>query len=603
MENIDLRIDNLKHHYQMGDFTPTELIHSLLVKAKQHLDDNIWIYLLSEGEIAPYLEALKNYTPDQLPLYGIPFAIKDNIDLAHVPTTAACKEYAYTPRESAFVVQQLTNAGAIPLGKTNLDQFATGLVGTRSPYGACKNAFNPEYISGGSSSGSAVAVARGLVSFSLGTDTAGSGRVPAAFNNLIGLKPSKGLLSARGVVPACRSLDCVSIFALMTDDAEQVLQVAAKEDQDDPFSRPNVPKTQVVHEKFRFAYPRQEQLQFFANKSAERCFLQALERLKALGGEAVEIDYSVFQQSASLLYEGPWVAERYIAIESLLESQPEALLPVTRQIIAPAKEARAVDLFKAQYQLQTYKKQADAIVSQFDFVLLPTAGTVYTIEQVQAEPITLNSNLGYYTNFMNLLDYAAVAVPAGFMDNEVPFGVTLFGPAFTDRMLLSIARRLHHGPRLKLGATDFPLAKTAAHSHTSETPRDSEVIRIVVCGAHMQGLPLNHQLADRKARLLKRTVTAPYYRLYALAGGPPQRPGLMRDERNGVAIEVEVWEMPAEQFGSFIKLVPQPLGIGTLELKDGSKEKGFICEHFAIETAKDVTSYGGWRGFLDSLDG
>jgi allophanate hydrolase len=604
IDKISLHINSIKQHYQNGDFTPQELILQLLAKAKQLQDYNIWIYLLGEQEIMRYITALQDYQPDQLPLYGVPFAIKDNIDLADVPTTAACAEYAYTPANSALVVQRLIEAGAIPLGKTNLDQFATGLVGTRSPYGACKNAFNPEYISGGSSSGSAVAVAKGLVSFSLGTDTAGSGRVPAAFNNLIGLKPSKGLLSTTGVVPACRSLDCVSIFSLTTDDANTLFDITATEDEQDAFSRPN-PVTngpsaygQAIKPKFRFAYPKGQQLQFFGNDNAERLFYQSIERLKGLGGEAVEIDFEVFLQAARLLYEGPWVAERYAAIESFIESQPDALYPVTLQIIEPGKNAKAIDVFKASYQLQAFKKQADVIMSRFDFILTPTAGTIYTLAELEAEPVKLNSNLGYYTNFMNLLDCAAVSAPAGFLDNGLPFGVTLFAPAFKDKSLLNFARHFHECQDLKLGATYEPLPKSPEES--MEAYEDPAVVRIVVCGAHMQGLPLNHQLTDRRARLIKRTATSPNYRLYALAGGPPKRPGLVRDEQLGTTIEVEVWEMPIELFGSFIKLVPAPLGIGSVELEDGVQEKGFICEPYAIAAAEEVTGCGSWRAYLES---
>jgi allophanate hydrolase len=602
IDDSNLNINSLKQHYHNGAFSPNELIKQLLAKAKQLQDHNIWIHLMSEEEITPYIEALKNYKPNELPLYGIPFAIKDNIDLAGVPTTAACAQYAYTPTKSAFVVQQLINAGAIPLGKTNLDQFATGLVGTRSPYGACKNAFNPQYISGGSSSGSAVAVAAGLVSFALGTDTAGSGRVPAAFNNLIGLKPSKGLLSTSGVVPACRSLDCVSVFTLTADDASLIFDVTAIEDQEDAYSRPNMLTNtgtayeQAIKPRFRFAYPKRQQLKFFGNNSAEQCFDQSIERMLALGGEAVEIDFEVFLQAARLLYEGPWVAERYVAIESFIEKQPDALYPVTRQIIEPAKDAKAIDAFKAQYQLQACKKQADAIVSQYDFILIPTAGTTYTIAQLESDPITLNSNLGYYTNFMNLLDYSAVAVPAGFLENAMPFGVTLFASAFKDKALLNFARYFHEARDSNLGATSQPLPK----SDVRNLYDDPAMVRIVVCGAHMQGLPLNYQLTERQARLIQRTTTSANYRLYALAGGPPKRPGLIRENENGTAIEVEVWEMPIEHLGSFVKLIPPPLGIGSLELLDGTQEKGFICEPYAVITAKDVSRFGGWRAYIEA---
>jgi len=601
IDNISLHIHALKKLYQNGEFTPRELVKLLLGKAQQLEDYNIWITVLSEDELEPYLKKLESENPDTLPLYGIPFAIKDNIDLAKVATTAACEPYSYIPERSAYVVEQLIDAGAIPLGKTNLDQFATGLVGTRSPYGACKNAFDTAYISGGSSSGSAVAVAKGLVSFSLGTDTAGSGRVPAAFNNLIGIKPSKGLFSTRGVVPACRSLDCVSIFALTADDANVVFDIVAKEDTQDPYSRPNPAANRnaaygrYITGRFYFACPRRDQLQFFGNTEVERLFDESIERFNQLGGTAEEIDFDVFLQAAKLLYEGPWVAERYAAIESFIETKPDALYPVTREIIQPGKQPTAVTAFKGQYRLMELKEQADKIVERYDFILTPTAGTVYTIEQVQSDPIALNSNLGYYTNFMNLLDYAAVAVPAGFMDNGVPCGVTLFSSAFTDKALLNHARDFHEAQDLKLGATSFPLPKSETRQYDT-----TGTIRIVVCGAHMKGFPLNYQLTERKARFLTRSTTAPCYRLYALAGDPPKRPGLVRDEQHGSPIEVEVWEMPIEHFGSFMKLVPPPLGIGTLELQDGRKEKGFICEPYAIPNAVEVTGYGGWRGYLNN---
>jgi allophanate hydrolase len=613
LDNLSLHINSVKQHYQNGDFTPLELMQHLLNKAQQLQDYNIWIHLMSEQELMPYIEAIKDYGPDDLPLYGVPFAIKDNIDLARVPTTAACGPYAYTAEKSAFVVQKLVDAGAIPLGKTNLDQFATGLVGTRSPYGACKNAFNPDYISGGSSSGSAVALAKGLVSFSLGTDTAGSGRVPAAFNNLIGLKPSKGLLSTSGVVPACRSLDCVSIFSLTADDANTILNITAIEDEADVYSRTKaIAETnsqaqhgRTIQPRFRFAYPKAQYLQFFGNSSAERLFYQSVERMTTIGGEAVEIDFEPFLQAARLLYEGPWVAERYAAIESFIQSQPDALYPVTRQIIEPAKEAKAIDVFKSLYQLQAYKKCADAVMSQYDFVLTPTAGTIYTLAELEAEPVLFNSNLGYYTNFMNLLDFAAVAVPAGILQSGLPFGVTLFAQAFMDESLLGFARGFHESQDLHLGASSVSVPKIHSVKNTevrsTKVDDSSNMVRIVVCGAHMQSLPLNHQLTDRQARLIARTTTSPNYRLYALAGGPPKRPGLMRDEQFGASIEVEVWEMPTQQLGSFLTLVPPPLGIGTVELQDGTAEKGFICEHYAIAEAQDVTQFGGWRAYLETI--
>ena len=369
---MNLTIESLHKAYQNKTLTPEKLIDQLLQNCETYNEHNIWIHRLSEKELQPYLENLSQYSVEELPLYGIPFAIKDNIDLAGIPTTAACSGFEYTPDESAFVVQQLIKAGAIPLGKTNMDQFATGLVGTRSPepWGACKNAFDSRYISGGSSSGSAVAVSLGLVSFSLGTDTAGSGRVPAAFNNLIGLKPSKGLLSMKGVIPACRSLDCVSIFALTTDDANTVFEQAAVFDAADQYARRNPYDNNhrcygLVDRTFRFAVPKSEQLQFFGNDSAQALFETSIQTMERLGGEKVEIDFTPFLDAAVLLYEGPWVAERYAAIEEIITEKPDELLPVIKTIIGSAEGKTAVDTFKAEYQMQTYRAQAKQLLSQF----------------------------------------------------------------------------------------------------------------------------------------------------------------------------------------------------------------------------------------------
>ena len=442
--SLDLSVQALHAAYLAGTLTPEVLVDEVVRRCDSCEDPAIWISRLSREQIQPYLDALAGQGPDSLPLYGIPFAIKDNIDLAGLPTTAACPDYAYSPERSAFVVERLIEAGAIPIGKTNLDQFATGLVGTRSPYGAVRNSFNPDYISGGSSSGSAVAVARGLASFSLGTDTAGSGRIPAAFNNLVGIKPTRGLLSTRGVVPACRTLDCVSIFACALDDAERVMRVAACYDAQDPFARP-AQVSGPAWSAFRFGVP--DRLEWFGDGDSERLYREAVARLQAQGGEAVEIDFAPFLDAARLLYEGPWVAERFAAIEGFIRSRPEALHPVTRAIIEPARDASAIDAFKAQYRLAELKRRADTVLADLDFILTPTAGTIFRIAEVEADPIRLNSQLGHYTNFMNLLDYAGIAVPAGFGSNGLPYGVTLFGPAFSDPALALYARHLQAMPK------------------------------------------------------------------------------------------------------------------------------------------------------------
>ncbi|MDP1523676.1 allophanate hydrolase [Methylotenera sp.] len=440
---MNLLISHLRNLYISRALTPTELVKQLDAEIGTEDSHHIWIRRLNLNELLLYTQQLEGKDPANFPLYGIPFAIKDNIDLAGIPTTAGCAEYAYTPTKSATVVQKLIDAGAIPIGKTNLDQFATGLVGTRSPYGACKNSINPEYISGGSSAGSAVSVALGMASFSLGTDTAGSGRVPAAFNNLVGHKPTCGLLSTLGVVPACRTLDCVSIFAKSSDDALLVLQSAQGFDADDAYSRQtpaNLMSNLGNH--FIFGVPKSEQLAFFGNSETPILFKQAIDKLEKIGGKAIEIDFSPFLETAQLLYEGPWVAERYAAIREFFDSKPEAIFPVTKQIIGNAEKFSAADTYAALYKLKALQRKAEAVWSNVDIIITPTAGTIYTIAEVEDNPIQTNTNLGYYTNFMNLLDLTAVAVPMGFQSNGLGFGVTICAPAFSDDALLNLANRI-----------------------------------------------------------------------------------------------------------------------------------------------------------------
>jgi len=598
---MNLSISHLQQAYRDQQLTPRNLVEQILRRSADYAEHNIWIQQLSLQQIEPYLEYLQTKSVGDLPLYGVPFAIKDNIDLAGVPTTAACVEFSYTPDKSAFVVEQLIRAGAIPMGKTNMDQFATGLVGVRSPepWGACKNAFNKDYISGGSSSGSSVAVALGLASFSLGTDTAGSGRVPASFNNLVGLKPSKGLLSMSGVVPACRSLDCVSIFALTTDDANAVLEQAAVYDVDDPYARAipfdnNARHYGLPESTFSFAVPKADQLEFFANESARALFYQSVETMQSLGGIKQEIDFSLFLDAAKLLYDGPWVAERYVAIEGMMTQQPEALLPVIRSIIGSAENRTAMEVFRAEYQMQAYREQSKKVLREFDFLLTPTAGTIYSIDQVNADPIKLNSNLGYYTNYMNLLDCACVAVPAGFIENGLPWGISLVSSAMKDRKLLAYANRWQQALNLKPGKLAFDLPRTTAGNVSYE-----ESISVIVCGAHLQGLPLNWQLSERGATLQHSGKTSASYRMYVL-DGEMQRPGLVRDDEKGAAIEIEIWQMPSSEFGSFVAAIPGPLGIGKVEVSDGRWLPGFICEPCALTGAEEITQLGGWKAYMAS---
>jgi len=438
---MNLSIENLKQNYLDKKISVRDLIKDIKKNIEQNKDSNIWIYTLSDEELEVYIKNLEDKSPNDLPLYGIPFAIKDNIDLENIPTTAGCKEYEYTPKDSAFVVHKLIEAGAIPIGKTNLDQFATGLVGTRSPYGECKNSINPDYISGGSSSGSAVSVALDQVTFSLGTDTAGSGRVPAAFNNLIGLKATKGVVSTSGVVPACRSLDCVTVFAKNLSDIESVFEIANKYDETDIYSRQYIPTTKETKEQFTFAVPLKSQLKFFGDEQAEKLFFQAVEKFESLGGKAIEIDYEPFNESANLLYSGPWVTERYIAIKETITKTPEVVNETVRAIISGGDKIDAINYFESEYTLKKNRKVADKIFSEYEFMLTPTTGTIYKINEVNADPIQLNSNLGYYTNFMNLLDLSAIAVPSGFRDNGLPFGVTIVADNFEEEKLLAYSSK------------------------------------------------------------------------------------------------------------------------------------------------------------------
>ncbi|MCG7993253.1 MAG: allophanate hydrolase [Candidatus Thiodiazotropha lotti] len=595
----EMTISALRRAYLSGSLTPEQVMQTIRKRASEYEDYNIWIHLLSEAEQAHYLDRLQQLDLARFPLWGIPFAIKDNIDLNEIPTTAACIEFTYTPTASATVVERLIAAGAIPVGKANLDQFATGLNGTRSPWGACRNAFKPDYISGGSSSGSAVSVALGLASFSLGTDTAGSGRVPACFNNLIGLKPSRGLLSTKGLVPACRSLDCITLFACDTDDANLVLSVAEAYDADDEYSRNNPFQNQKRHYgerqgPLKIGVIPGQQLNFFGDQAYQQAYRDTLKQLETDGIEFIEIDYQPFAEAARLLYEGPWVAERYLATQPLIDDNPQALFPVVREIIEPGKALQAGSLFEAQYRLSGLKAICNRQLATVDCLLTPTAGTCFTIEQMLEEPILRNSQLGYYTNFMNLLDLASVAVPTQMTTSGLPFGITLVGDAFTDRALLSIAKRIHRQFELKIGASQYELQSTAQPS-----VGDYNKIDVVVCGAHLQGLPLNWQLTERGATLKAKTKTAPIYRMYALPGGPPARPGLILDEAAGGAIEVEVWSMPQSQFGGFVAAIPSPLGIGKLKLADGTQASGFICESYAITGAEEITGYGGWKAYLN----
>ncbi|WP_439484884.1 allophanate hydrolase [Blastomonas fulva] len=520
---------------------------------------------------------------ETLPLAGVPFAVKDNIDVAGFETTAACPDFAYAPETSATVVERLLAAGALCVGKTNLDQFATGLNGTRSPYGSPRNAYNLAYVSGGSSSGSSSAVAAGLVAFALGTDTAGSGRVPAAFQHLIGFKPSKGRWSNRGVVPACRTLDCVTVFTDDTTDARLIDGVVAGFDAADAWSkaladRPIARKTIGV--------PRRDQRVFFGDPESEYLYDRALARLSELG-DIVEIDYAPLQEAAQLLYSGPWVAERTAAMESILASNPQAIDPTVREIVSVGLETRGVDLFNGIYRLAELKRHADTLWESIDLMAFPTTGTTYRVAELAAAPIALNSALGFYTNFVNLLDMAALAVPAGTRANATGFGITLIGPADTDRALLDVADAY-------LSIADLP----------PPPPLDLEgkmqTVKLAVVGAHLKDMPLHWQLTSRDATFVGAFQTAPEYRLYAIANSTPPKPAMVHSP-DGAGIAVEVYELGIAEFGSFVVEVPPPLAIGTVTLADGTSVKGFVAEPRAMTGAQDITHLGGWRAYIAQM--
>jgi len=577
-----LTIASIRTSYAAHSETPSSLVTSLCEKIKAWGDPAVFIHLPPPEELAGMAAAVEAL-PRDLPLWGIPFVVKDNMDVAGWPTTAGCPAYSYIPEQDAEVVRLLRAAGAILIGKSNLDQFATGLVGVRSPYGIPRNVWDAEYLPGGSSSGSATALAAGFCAFSLGTDTAGSGRVPAAFQNLIGWKPSRGLISNRGMVAACRSLDCVSVFTHTPEDAALVASVVGVFDPADAFSR-DVEPVSLPLDEFIFGVP--EELDFAGDPDTPALYAAAVARLEALGGKAVKIDLSPFVEAAKLLYEGPWVAERWAAVGDFVEAHPDEIFTVTRQILQNSKGWDAVSTFRAQYQLREFAREAETVWQAIDVLLLPTTPCLYKVEEVLADPIYTNSVLGRYTNFMNLLDLAAIAVPCGFArEGKLPWGITLAAPAGTDEDLIAMAGIFSGQP--------LPV----------EVEEKSSAIPIVVCGAHLEGLALHQQLADRGAVFVSKTKSAPIYQLYAMPAGEkfPARPAMIRVNEGGAAIEVEVWSLEPAAFGDFVSKIPGPLGIGKVLLESGEELPGFIAEPRAVEGALDITALGGWRAYLQTL--
>jgi allophanate hydrolase len=595
MQDLSFTLSSLHEAYEQGR-SPLEVIEEVYRRIEAINDPGIFIYQFDKSEVLAAASALGKFDPEK-PLWGIPFAIKDNIDAEGKPTTAACPDYAYTAKEDAFIVRQLRHAGALLIGKTNLDQFATGLVGVRSPYAPPKNAIDPEIVPGGSSAGSAVAVSHGIISFSLGTDTAGSGRVPAALNNIVGLKPSLGSFSATGCVPACRTLDTISVFALTVDDAYKVYQSACVYDVADAYSKKI--KAQPISEippALKIGIPDANSIKFFGDTYQQKSFESTLVRLKNLGVEIIEVDFQPFYDVADMLYEGAWVAERYSVIEDLLRDNPDAVFPVTRKIISAAENFSSADVFRGIYKLEDLKRKAEPVLEAVDMFCVPTIPTFYSVDDLSDDPVQPNSNFGTYTNFVNLMDMSALAVPIGSREDNRPGSVTLIGASGEDGLLASLARKLENVEGRTLGATDW----TVPALRPAPEMAQADEMYIAVCGAHMSGLPLNSQLTQRGARFVRKATTAPSYKFYALAGGPPERPGLVYcgPEKNGASIKLEIWSLPLENVGSFLKDIPAPLGIGSVFLSDGSSVKGFICEAEAINDAKDITSFGGWRKYL-----
>lgn len=586
---MNLSLTHLKTMYDSGELTVQDVVNAVYEAIEAYEDPAVWINIYPREDVLKQAESL---SPD-LPLYGVPFAIKDNIDSVGFDTTAGCPSYAYTPKRDATLVHKLKAAGALLIGRTNMDQFATGLVGVRSPHGAPRCVFDSDYISGGSSSGSGVAVGAGLVSFALGTDTAGSGRVPASFNNIVGVKPTKGLFSNAGVVPACKSLDCVSVFATCCADGDYIRSIMEGVDQRDAWTREKT----AVHlnlDKPVIGVLSGAEKEFYGDEGASELYEAAIDRAKALGWEVREFDYQPFREAALLLYNGPWVSERTAAVGGFIEANRDKCDPTVTHIVTNGPKLSSVDAFNGIYKLQEYKALCERQFEGLDALLLPTTPTHYTVDELGQEPVKYNSNLGHYTNFVNLLDYAAIAIPAGFRSGR-PWGVTLIGPAFSDASLARLGDQLHQtmDEGATIGKTGFMAKGEFKKSCSAKT------VDLAVVGAHLSGMALHWQLTDRNATLIETTKTANDYKLYALKGTVPPKPGLAKTPGyEGAGLEIEIWRMSEEDFGSFTREVPPPLAIGNVETADGRIFKSFVCEGYALDEADDITAYGGWRAYM-----
>mgnify|MGYP003336680119 FL=1 len=593
-----MTILELLDQYREGKLIPQKYIVELLSKLRrdqESVKDSAWIYLANDQQIIEQLVRLEGKKINDLPLYGIPFAIKDNIDVAGWMTTVGCPDFAYQAKTTATSVQKLLDAGAILIGKTNLDQFATGLVGTRSPYGVVTNPFDSKYVSGGSSSGSASVVSRGLVLFSLGTDTAGSGRIPAAFTNTVGTKPTPGYMSTQGVYPACKTIDCISIFTLTAADASVVLDVMKANTHDRTHEPQYHPEPKLIHKfpsPIRVGIPKAAD--FLDNTEYPKLFMKALDRLKGMGHQIIEVDISPFVNAGKLLYEGPWVAERYAVIEDFLKAHPSSMDPSVKKIIESGATYTAAQGFRATYQLKELETVCQQVWAQCDLIVVPSAPRHPTIKELGEEPILRNSELGMYTNYVNLMRLSAVAVPADFTDNGMPFGITLIGQGGSDFALLDFASQWQKLTQLPLGN----IKKKPDESYLNISKANNSNVRLAVVGAHLKGMPLHSQLTDRHARFIKACKTAPKYQLFALANTSPPKPGLVRVREGGDQIDIELYDFPQENIGSFLNLIPAPLGLGTIELEDGSWVKGFICEPIGITGATNISHFGGWKNYL-----
>jgi allophanate hydrolase len=597
MRHADLlTLADYRAAYESGELTPVEAIEETYRRIAAYNDPAIFIMLRNKDDVIAEAAKLDVGSRRQMPLFGIPVAVKDNIDVASLPTTCACPAFAYAPERDSTSVAHLRAAGALVIGKTNLDQFATGLVGVRSPYGVPRNTFRADLVPGGSSSGSAVAVAAGLVPIALGTDTAGSGRVPAALNNIVGLKPTLGAISTRGLVPACKSLDCISVFALTVEDAWCVLEALAAYDEDDIYSRAMAFETHRGQLSYvRIAVPDAKSRHFGGDAVAEATFDAAVANLTQLGATVQPLDMTPFFKTAALLYEGPWVAERYQALSSFIETSPDAFHPVTRAITEKARAFSAADLFGAQYRLAALKRETEALWQDMDVLMVPSIPRPHTLADLAADPIGPNSELGTYTNFVNLLDLCALAIPSRLRSDGLPAGTTLIAPAGQDALLATLGAQLHAMAGGTLGASSRKTEPVSSIFGKEITAG----MELVVVGGHLSSLPLNDELLALGAHLLRATATTADYRLFALPGSGIPRPGLLRvADGTGASIEAEVWALSPSAFGLFVVSVPSPLTIGTIRLADGSTPKGFLVEAEGVREAQDISNYGGWRAYL-----